>query len=169
MFFHRSVPKRAYRDYANYRPRLRRDFQYRCAYCLMHEYFLGGEAGCCIDHHRPVKGRFARPDLIADYRNLYWCCPECNENEGDTWPSPEMIAQGKRFLDPCQPEDDHDRHWRTLANGDLEPLTLAGEYTIEQLKLWRPFLRHHRAKTFQLQEEALTLERLLNAKHVSAV
>ena len=161
MIFQRSVPQRLYRDYIDYRSLLRRDFRYRCAYCLMHEYFLGGEAGCCIDHHRPAHGPYARPDLVADYSNLYWCCRECNENKGDTWPAPDHYRAGLRFLDPCQPEDDHDLHWQTLPNGVLEPLTPTGRYTIRRLKLWRPFLQHHRAKTFLLQEEARTLEHVL--------
>ena len=46
MIFVRSIPKRRYSDYKRYRQRLRRDFQYRCAYYLTHERFLGGEAGC---------------------------------------------------------------------------------------------------------------------------
>jgi len=71
MIFQRSVPAYPYKDYHDYRPLLRRDFHCLCAYCLMHEYFLGGEAGCCIDHHHPVQGPYARPDLIAEYSNLY--------------------------------------------------------------------------------------------------
>lgn len=168
MIFQSSVSERLYRDYTDYRPLLRQDFQYRCAYCLLHEYFLGGEAGCCIDHHRPVHGRYAHPDLVADYNNLYWCCHECNENKGDVWPSPDDYESGLRFLDPCQPEDDHGLHWRVLPNGVLEPLTPTGRYTIRRLKLWRPFLQHHRAKTFLLQEETRTLERRLNVKRLSA-
>jgi hypothetical protein len=167
MFFRRSVPQRAFRDYADYRALLRQDFQYRCAYCLLHEYFLGGEAGCCIDHHRPLNGPFARPDLIADYNNLYWCCRECNENKGDAWPTSEDYASGFRFLDPCQPEDDHDLHWRVVPNGLLEPLTPTGRYTIRRLKLWRPFLQHHRARIYQLQEEVRTLERDLSVTRIT--
>jgi hypothetical protein len=168
MIFPRSVPERLYRDYTDYRPLLRWDFRYRCAYCLTHEYFLGGEAGCCIDHYRPVHGPFARPDLVADYNNLYWCCRECNENKGDTWPSPEDYALGLRFLDPCRPEDDHDLHWRVLPTGVLEPNTPVGIYTIRRLKLWRPILQHYRAKTLLLQEEIRLLESHLRAKRLSA-
>ena len=54
MIFRRQ-PVRLYRDYTEYRPFLRQDFHYRCAYCLTHEYFVGGEAGCTIDHHRPLR------------------------------------------------------------------------------------------------------------------
>ncbi len=63
MIFHRSRPPRNYSDYTLFRPLLRQDFRYRCAYCLRHEYFLGGEAGCCIDHYRPVNGPYARAAL----------------------------------------------------------------------------------------------------------
>lgn len=168
MIFRRSLPQRPYQDYIDYRPLLRHDFQYRCAYCLMHEYYLGGEAGCCIDHHRPLHGPHARPDLIVDYNNLYWCCRECNENKGDAWPSPEDYEIGLRFLDPCLPEDDHDLHWRVLPSGILEPLTPTGKYTIRRLKLWRPFLQHHRARIFQLQEEVHALEQRLSARQLSA-
>jgi hypothetical protein len=167
MIFHRSTPARPYQNYRDYRSLLRQDFRYRCAYCLLHEYFLGGEAGCCIDHHRPIQGPSARPDLISEYSNLYWCCRECNENKGDTWPSAEDYAAGLRFLDPCQPEDDHDRHWRVRPDGVLEPLTPTGRYTIRRLRLWRPFLQHHREQLFHLQEEVLALENRLSAKTLS--
>ena len=167
MFFRRSQPDRQYRDYTAYRSRLRTDFQYRCAYCLLHENFLGGEAGCCIDHHRPIRGAHARPELAAVYTNLYWCCRECNENKGDTWPSAGDYESGLRFLDPCRPEDDHDHHWRVLPNGDLESLTSTGSYTIWHLKLWRPFLQHQRARVFRIQEEIIALESRLQLKSLS--
>jgi hypothetical protein len=164
MIFQRSIPERLFKDYTDYRPLLRRDFRHRCAYCLVHEYFLGGEAGCCIDHHHPVHGAYARPDLIADYTNLFWCCRECNENKGSTWPSQTDYNAGLRFLNPCNSADDHDLHWRVLPSGILEPLTPAGRYTIRYLKLWRPILQHHRAKTLQLFEDAQILERDLSSK-----
>ena len=168
MLFQRSIPARTYRDYTEYRALLRQDFRYRCAYCLTHEYFLGGEAGCCIDHHHPINGPHARPDLIADYSNLYWCCRECNENKSDIWPSPQEMEQGIRFLDPCLPEDDHDLHWHVLPDGVLTPLTQAGEYTIEHLKLWRPQLQHLRAQIYRCQEEIILIQNLLNRKNLSS-
>ena len=39
MIFHRSIPKRRYQDYTAYRPLLRHDFQFRCAYCLTQEFY----------------------------------------------------------------------------------------------------------------------------------
>src|SRR5687767_10620000 len=117
MIFTRSVPQRVYTDYARYRPLLRGDFRHRCAYCLTHEFYVGGEAGCEIDHHRPQKGPSARPDLVNVYENLFWCCRECNQNKGDVWPSAQEQAQDQRFLDPCRTEDDHDLHWTTHPDG----------------------------------------------------
>jgi hypothetical protein len=169
MIFHRSVPVRLLRDYTGYRQLLRKDFRFRCAYCLVQEYFVGGEAGCCIDHHRPVNGLNARPDLVSEYTNLYWCCRECNENKGDSWPSQEDYAANIRFLDPCEPEDDHELHWRILQNGMIEPLTSIGRYTVRHLKLWRPFLQYHRALLLRLQDEIHSLEQLLDAKGLTAV
>jgi hypothetical protein len=168
MFFTRSVPPKTFADYTQYRPLLRQDFRYRCAYCLRHEYFLGGEAGCCIDHHRPVHGKYARPDLIADYGNLYWCCRECNENKGDAWPDLEAYARGWRFLDPCLPEDDHDLHLRTLPDGSVETLTPPGKYTCDTLKLWRDQLKHFRAEMLRCQTEAVQIRDLLRSKSIPA-
>ena len=167
MIFRRSVPPRRYRDYTRYRSLLRRDFQYRCAYCLTHERYLGGEAGCAIDHHRPQRGLYARPDLESAYANLYWTCRECNDNKADTWPGSEEEERGMRFLDPCVPEGDHDLHWRTNPDGSLEAITSTGEYTIEYLKLWRDQLTYHRARVYRWQRERDELVALLARKRMA--
>ncbi len=96
MFFTRNVPKRRYRDYTRYRDLLRRDFQYRRAYCLIHEFHNGGVANFAIDHHRPVRGAHAHPDLADDYTNLYCHCSECNQNKADNRPTPQQEASGFR-------------------------------------------------------------------------
>ena len=167
MIFHRSVPPRRYRDYRRYRALLRRDFQYRCAYCLTHERYLGGEAGCTIDHHRPRQGPHARPDLASAYANLYWTCRECNDNKSDTWPDPEDYERGLKFLDPCTPEGDHDRHWRALPNGSLQAFTVTGEYTIEMLQLWRDQLKYHRTHLYRWQQQRDELVELLARKRMA--
>lgn len=153
MIFARSVPRRTYADYTRYRSLLRADFRHRCAYCLRHEFFVGGEAGMEIDHHRPQNGTFARPDLASVYENLYWCCGECNGNKGDMWPAPADCDAGRRFLDPCREEDDHDRHLQANPDGTLAPLTETGAYTDEHLLLWRESLVYHRARCFRWQSE----------------
>jgi len=58
MIFRRSPNVPVFSDYHQYRDSyLRPDFQYRCAYCLTHEfYFLQGDGGE-IDHHRPLHGQ----------------------------------------------------------------------------------------------------------------
>lgn len=164
MIFLRSVPLHTYADYLQYRPLLRRDFQHLCAYCLRHEFFVGGEAGCCINHRHPVNGPYARPDLLSDYSNLYWCCRECNENKGDAWPSPDMVERGLRFLDPCRAEDDHDLHMRVRPDGSLEILTNVGRYTCDMLRLWRAQLAHYRAEMHRCQEEVRQTRALLEQK-----
>jgi hypothetical protein len=167
MSFTRSIPARPYVDYTRYLPLLRRDFRHRYTYGLTHEFFLVGEAGCDIDHHRSRRGPFARPDLEAVYENLYWCCRECDQNKGDLWPTDEEFTAGLRFLDPCRPEDDHDHHWRTNPDGTLVPLTVTGEYTIERLMLWREMLVFHRARCDRWQQERDELRTWLATRRVS--
>ena len=165
MFFTRSVPPRRYRDYTRYRDLLRRDFQYRCAYCLIHEFHNGGVANFVIDHHRPVRGAYARPDLVSDYTNLYWCCSECNQNKANDWPAPQQEALGFRWIDPCESWGDHDLHWQISPDGEIQWRTPAGEYTIRKLMLHRrEDLKAHWRKLYRLATlrdqltEALTQE-----------
>lgn len=164
MIFYRRIPTRRYSDYRLYRSILREVYRYRCAYCLRHEYFLGGEAGCCIDHHRPTGGLHARPELQNDYSNLYWCCWECNENKANTWPDPEDYIQGSRFIDPCETEDDHDKHLHVHADGTIIPLTNAGRYTCQILKLWRRHLVFYRAELYRRHVEVEEISSLLSEK-----
>lgn len=159
MIFRRSDPPRRYRDYTRYRKRLRADFQHRCAYCLTHESHFGGEANFSIDHYRPRRGLYARPDLENVYTNLYWTCRECNENKADHWPRPEEEAQGFRWIDPCEAWGDHDLHWKIDSDGTIRWLTPIGEYTIIELRLHRrAWLRRHWQ---QLYEWRLAHEELL--------
>jgi|SRR5579871_663693 len=153
MIFKRSVPSIQYTDYTEYRPLLRQDFRYRCAYCLRHEGHNGGEANFHIDHFRPINGPFKRPDLKCVYTNLYYCCSECNENKADQWPDTELEEQGFRLLDPCQPEDDHDLHWQYHADGSMEAMTRVGKYTEWICLLKRPQLNHWRKQIYRLQEK----------------
>ncbi len=166
MIFRRSIPPRRYRDYTRYRSLLRRDFRNSCAYCLVHEGYLGGEAGCTIDHRRPQHGPHAFPELTNEYTNLYWTYRECNDNKSDTWPNAEEEANGIGFLDPCVPEGDHDLHWHSLPDGTLEVITPVGEYTIEQLMLWRDQLIYHRARLYRWQQERDALVELLVRKRM---
>lgn len=163
MVFQRSPEVPRYADYTRYRPWLRTDFKYRCAYCLRHEGHNGGEANFQIEHHHPCRGRYGRPELESVYENLFWSCIECNQNKGDQWPSEEQRDAGYRFINPCEQGDDHDLHWRTTTNGVVHPQTNPGVYTIDVLKLWRRALVAHRAKLYELQQQAAHCEEALSA------
>jgi hypothetical protein len=168
MLFVRSIPEHCYRRYTAYRPLLRHDFQFRCAYCLTLETHIGGEANFAIDHYRPRRGRFARPDLEAVYSNLYWVCRECNENKGDWWTTPEQEAAGIRWLDPCEPWGDHDLHWHITPDGEIHWLTPIGEFTVKRLRLHqRGWLKRHWRKLHQWQQRRTRLIEMLETREIS--
>ena len=167
MIFQRSTPPRNYRDYTRYRKLLRGDFQYRCAYCLTHEASLGGEANFSIDHHRPLGGTYARPDLETVYTNLYWTCRECNENKADHWTSPEEEAQGFRWIDPCEEWGNHELHWQITPEGSINWLTPIGEYTVIRLRLHRrAWLKRHWQQLYEWQQTCDELLDLLSYKEL---
>lgn len=117
-------------SYRLFRPYLRRDFQQCCAYCLLHEFWAGGESNFQIEHFRPVS-RF--PELERTYSNLYYACHVCNFRKLDHWPSPELEAAGIGFVDFCT--SDFEEHYRLQSDGTLEPLTLSANYTLTTLNL----------------------------------
>ena len=167
MLFTHSQPPKRYKDYRLYRSLLRKDFRYRCAYCLRQEFYLGGREGCCIDHHHPVHGPSGKPLLECEYTNLYWVCRACNEYKADQWPTESEQRQGLRFLDPCLATDDHDLHWQTLPDGSLLPLTPIGSFTIGILRLDRDALKHWRSQMFALQRQAQLIHQLLERQFPS--
>jgi len=135
------------KDYTKYKPYLRQDFSYRCAYCTIHEGEFGGLRNFVVEHYRP-KGKF--PELECEYTNLYYACSICNNCKGKRWPSDEYIAEGLHFADPCE-EDIYDVHFCEQNDGHLEPLTLCGDYTITHIRLNRLHLvrlrlRHHEGR-----------------------
>lgn len=161
--FRRSADVPAQDHYEAYRPFLRRDFDFRCAYCQRHEFFFGGEAGE-IDHFRP---RHLFPALLNNYDNLYWSCRKCNAVKGATWPNTDQTERGLRFLDPCR--DDPAEHWQTRADGTLAALTLPGRYTIRHIRLDRPTLVQFRAFLYGLQARVAAIEAALEAADLSPV
>jgi HNH endonuclease len=89
---YRHLP-RGYRNYQEFKPWLRDEFQFRCAYCLVREtwYFRRGEVEFQVDHIHP-KSR--HPEIISEYENLIYCCKFCNWYKGDQvgLPSPIQVA-----------------------------------------------------------------------------
>lgn len=162
MIFRRTRDVPAFQDYLDYRPFLRRDFEYRCAYCLRHEFFSGGGEAGEVDHHRPLR---LFPELKSEYGNLYWSCRRCNATKSGKWPSAPQEALGFRFVDPCA--DDHDNHWQTHPDGTLTPLTVPGRYTIRHIQLDRPVLTEFRRFLSRLQEQVREIEMELQNANLS--
>ena len=97
VFLRTEKPPR-YFDYRRYKPYLRRDFQYQCAYCTIHEAEFGGHYNFQIDHFRPQS---LFPELRTEYANLYYACSICNIYKSDTCPTEEQRKRGRRFLEPA--------------------------------------------------------------------
>ncbi len=115
---------------------VRRAFVYRCAYCGVHEIWVGAEL--TVDHYQPRAA--GGGDELA---NLVYACHRCNQYKSDYWPTPEEAAAGLIVLHPQQ----HDiaLHYRTNElTGELEPLTATGAFNIRLLHLNRPPLMAQR-------------------------
>lgn len=154
-FFRRESPP-AFERHEEYRPFLRRDFSFVCAYCERPEAVLGGEEFFEVDHFRPLK-KF--PDLRVQYPNLYYACGKCNRHKADTWPSENLIEQGFRFADPCE-EDMYLAHLNEDRNGELQARTKVGGYTCEHVRLNRPALLAWRLERRGIAADLLSLQAL---------
>lgn len=121
--------------YTSFRPHVRRDFRQTCAYCLLEEFFAGGEENFELDHFRP---RSLFRDLDRDFYNLYYSCHPCNRIKHNKWPSAELEAHGIGIVDLCR--DDFTTHFLELPNGEWEGLTPSARFTIDLLRLNRPHL-----------------------------
>ncbi len=157
-FERRETPPQ-FEDYRQYRPFLRRDFSYRCAYCERAEAILGGDESFEIDHHRPA-AKF--PEFVGHYPNLYYSCGRCNRHKSNTWPSGGLIAVGFRFADPCQ-EDMYSEHLQEMPDGQLRPLTNCGSYSCEHIRLNRPALLRWRQEKRRMAEQLRALDHILAA------
>lgn len=81
--FTRTSPPRGPRPYPAFRPFVRADFGGCCGYCLLHEFWAGGERNFELDHYKPIS---LFPELSSDYLNLYYACHVCNQLKRDHWP-----------------------------------------------------------------------------------
>jgi uncharacterized protein (TIGR02646 family) len=146
--------------YRKYRPCLRLDFEFRCAYCLSHEAEVAPGAsfgGFEIDHFKPAHRREFR-SLRNRYSNLFWTCHACNRAKKGTWPSDAEQQAGYRFLDPCA--DALGKH--LSLNGDAvvrrEASDLAATYTIEQINLNSALQRSRRSRRRTVLTRVATLQ-----------
>lgn len=143
--------------YGDYKPRLQRLFRSRCAYCISHEELMGGYDAMEVDHFRPWR-RTEFEHLKKEWTNLYYACRRCNLHKSDHWPSTEQNMRGLRFIDPCEEDpDDHLRITRHHGTDDLcwlHPLTPAGRYTIDKIRLNRKQLIDIRRGLMRQDREA---------------
>ena len=115
-----------YADAASYKPWLRDDFAFRCAYCLMRERWdpsPSGHAGFGVDH---VQARAVAGELVADYANLVYACNMCNSMKG-TAPLPLQPRSAAFGL-----------HVRVGPDGAIEALTEPGQAFLELFGLDSP-------------------------------
>ena len=156
-----QVPR--YAKYESYKPFLREDFQYRCAYCQHHERVFALLRSMTIDHFRP---KILFPNLRVEYTNLYYCCGECNTFKADNWPTAEELAADLRFVDVCL--DEWEEHI-ALDQHTMKGKTLAGQFTVEHLRLARPALtqrnRELKARIIRLQGD---LKRIADIRNRSS-
>ncbi len=110
---------------------------------MTREFYLGGDVGFAIGHHRPRRGDSARPDLENDYINLYWTCGECNQNKGHTWPTAAETARGYdgdgnaiAYASGTLDYDEESRLGSLTISGGTSPGYRAG-YRGDGLRAWR--------------------------------
>jgi hypothetical protein len=111
-----------YAVYVNFKPWLRDEFHFRCAYCLERERWdRSGHAAFGIDHVKP-KGTAEFAHLILNYENLVYACNRCN-----SWKREAIV------LDPCSATLAD--HIRMDADGTMLGLSQGGTRLIEALGL----------------------------------
>jgi uncharacterized protein (TIGR02646 family) len=117
------------KKYQYYKPFLRIDFDYRCAYCKSREVVEGGSKKFHIDHYKP-KSKFIK--LINDYFNLFYSCSECNNAKNDFWPTILNRLLHQFILNPC--EHDFDEHYN-MNQAEWRGNTRVAIWNIERLRL----------------------------------
>jgi hypothetical protein len=93
---HRRHGPRGYANYESYRPWLRDEFAFRCAYCLKRETWGQVTGEFDIDHFRP---QWLGRHLAGDYANLVYACRRCNAVKFDQQvDDPFTLLTGTRVL-----------------------------------------------------------------------
>jgi HNH endonuclease len=117
----RSHGPRGYKDYADFKPFLRDEFAFRCAYCLDRERWYPNRGGSfSVDHFSP---KAVDPGRETDYDNLVYACVRCNSNK-------QAAVVG---LDPTTRA--FGDHFRVDGGGRIEGLSPEAADMIDDLKL----------------------------------
>ena len=111
-----------YLDYPSFRPWLRDEFGFRCAFCLRRERWEPDTGVFEIDHLRPVS---LFPALEVEYANLIYSCAACNRAKGA-----EQVSDPSRVLTAAAVTVD--------ADGILVAHTPAARRLLRQLDLNDP-------------------------------
>jgi hypothetical protein len=109
-----------YTHYNAFKPWLRDEFSFRCAYCLFRErWYPDGQDAFSVDHLIP---QIQSPELICEYTNLVYACRRCN-----------ALKALHRVPDPC--EVAYGMHLRPQESGQIAPLSETGEALLQFLDL----------------------------------
>ncbi len=115
-----------YLDYKHYKPWLRDDFCYRCAYCLCREtWFPDGEAHFGIDHVWP---RSRAPQRVSSYDDLVYACCVCNAWKKDFPDATDFSALALA------------EHLDAQSDDSIRAITSRGQALIDVCALNRPDL-----------------------------
>lgn len=138
-----------YRDYRDYRPWLRDEFSFRCAYCLSRETWSAVKGLFDLDHLQP---RQFRADLTLSYENLVYACHRCNSVKGVRAPAlPTAVSlsvstdggihasdrAGQRMIELLSLDDFRSTNFRRMIMGTIR--SLFGSVDLEDratLRLW---------------------------------
>ncbi len=141
-----------YDDHASYKPWLRDDFTFRCAYCLSRErWFPSGADTFGVDHIRP---QAVAPGLALDYENLVYACARCNSYKQDV-----------EILNPCRVA--LAEHVRVKEDGGIEAITDEGRDYVRILALDDPVLTAFRSHLIATLK-SLSLSDAPEAQHLIA-
>ncbi len=132
-----------YKRYTSFKPWLRDEFEYRCAFCLRRELWSEDDkAAFHVEHRLPEDDH---PALRLDYTNLIFSCGTCNDFKGTQLdiPDPLKVPFGK--------------HLTVKPDGSIRPRTKTGRVLVKALRLNRASLTEVRRK--RLQFLALLLDK----------
>ena len=132
-----------YAKYQYYKPWLRDEFTFRCAYCLTREtWYPNGEASFSTDHFAPQS---VATNLILSYDNLIYACLRRN-----SWKQDEAV------LAPCQ--QTMSAQLRVHADGSIEALTPQAREHMLILGLDDPMLIRFREQRMRLVAKLSALQ-----------
>jgi hypothetical protein len=124
-----------YTAYDSYRPWLRDEFVFRCAYCLCREAWSRRKGNFDLDHAEP---QVLQPELELSYDNLVYSCHRCNLIKGSSLlPIPSAVSllvngdgtiswlndDGERLVDLLSLDDAENTNFRRMKIGIIRTLS----------------------------------------------